>query len=337
MVKQVNWLGDVVIGLPALRAIRGAFPAAHLSLVVKRELAGFFDGCSWIDEVIPYRLRAGAAGLVDRGRLVAGLRARDFDLAILLPNSFDAAFWAWLAAVPERVGFATDARGWMLTRRAAPGPQATEGHQVHYLLEMLHQTLGIEGSPGDFAIEPAERNRERMRAWLAERRPTNGRLIALAPAAAFGPAKEWPAANYAELINLMAERFGADCVLVGAPNERAKCESIAATSKRGALVAAGETGVGELVALMSLCDAFAGNDSGSMHVAGALGIPTVGIYGSTRPWRTGPLGPRAATLYHQIECSPCLQRTCRFGHYDCLRGITPGEVVEALAKLGVFS
>src|SRR4029079_12019022 len=125
--------------------------------------------------------------------------------------------------------------------------------------------------------------------------------------------------HYARLIDLLAERSGTECVLVGAPSERRKSEEAIAASRSGAVLAAGETSVGEALALLSLSDAFAGNDSGSMHVAGALGKPTVGIYGSTRPDRTGPLGARTKILYKQIECSPCLQRTCRFGHYDCLK------------------
>jgi heptosyltransferase-2 len=125
-------------------------------------------------------------------------------------------------------------------------------------------------------------------------------------------------------------------VLVGAPGERAACERIAAATRHGARIAAGETTVGEAVALLARCQGFAGNDSGSMHVAGALGIPTVGIFGSTNPQRTAPLGARTRVLYHRLPCSPCLQRTCRFGHYDCLQRISAQEVDDALVQLGVF-
>ena len=138
------------------------------------------------------------------------------------------------------------------------------------------------------------------------------------------------------LIDLLAQRDDAECVLVGSAGERRKCEEVVAASKAGALIAAGETSVGELLALLSLCDGFAGNDSGSMHVAGALGIPTVGLFGSTNPERTGPLGPKTTVVYHRIECSPCLQRTCRFGHYNCLTQIAAEEVAHALHELGAF-
>ncbi len=337
LVKEVNWLGDVVMSLPALKAVRRAFPHARLSVLIKRELASFFDGTTWIDEVIPYTVTTGLRGLVDRCKIVAALRARHFDLAVLFPKSFDAALWPALARIPHRAGVASDARGWLLTCKTTLGPEILERHQVHSYLQMLRNTLRVEGDARDYVPEVSELHRSTMRAWLnARRHRPAGRLIALAPAAAYGPAKEWPSVSYALLIDVLADRYGAEAVLVGSPHERGKCEAVATVSRAGALVAAAETSVGEAMALLSLCDGFAGNDSGSMHVAGALGIPTVGLYGSTRPERTGPLGTRTRVIYHPIECSPCLEHTCRFGHYNCLTQITAEEVLHALEELGAF-
>jgi len=242
-----------------------------------------------------------------------------------------------LARVPQRVGFATDARGVMLSDKVPYTPALFSGHQSGDYLYLLRATLGIIGDPEDYVLDVDDRHRETARAWLAARRRRDGPLIALAPAAAFGPAKEWPANRYAALIDRLDERYASECVLVGAPGERERCERVAAASRHGALIAAGELTVGEALALLSLCAGFAGNDSGAMHLAGALGIPTVGLYGSTRPHRTGPLGPRTRVLYHQIDCSPCMDRTCRFGHYDCLKRIDTDEVARELAALGAVS
>lgn len=337
LVKEVNWLGDLVMSLPALRAVRRAVPQAHLAVLVKRELASFFDGSTWIDEIIPYALSPGLQGLRDRRRIIAGIRARRFELAVVLPKSFDAALWPALARVPRRAGFVSDGRGWLLTDKAMLTAELTERHQVHDYLYMLRHTLGIDGRADDCRPDVHEPHRAKIQEWLAERRQQpDGRLIALGVAAAYGPAKEWPAERYVALIDLLAERHGVDCVLVGAPGERAKCEQVASASKHGAISAAGVMTVGEAVALLSLCDGFAGNDSGAMHMAAAVGIPTLGIYGSTRPERTGPLGPRTRVIYRQIECSPCLERTCRFGHYQCLTQISPNEVARALKELGAL-
>jgi lipopolysaccharide heptosyltransferase II len=337
LVKEVNWLGDVVMSLPALKAVRRALPQAYLAILVKRELAGFFDGSQWIDEVIPYTVARGLRGIADRRGIVAQIRARRFDLAILFPKSFEAAFWVTLARVPRRAGVVTDGRGPLLTHRARLAADSLEGHQVQQYLNLLRQTVGINGSSDDHRPDIFGPHRSKMRGWLAQRRRrADMKLFALAPGAAFGPAKEWPVAHYATLIDLLAQRDQAECVLVGSAGERHKCEEVAAASRAGALVAAGETSVGELLALLSLCDGFAGNDSGSMHVAGALGIPTVGLFGSTNPERTGPLGPQRRVLYLRLECSPCLERTCRFGHYNCLRQIAAEEVAQALQELGAF-
>jgi lipopolysaccharide heptosyltransferase II len=337
LVKAVNWLGDLVMSLPALRAVRQAYPNAHLAVLVKSDLASFFDGAQWIDDVIPYTIRRGAGGLVDRRALVADIRARRFDLAILFPRSFEAALWVALARVPRRAGFATDARGPLLTHKVGRDPTLLMQHQMHEYLHMLRATLHIAAGDPDPTLEVHEPNRVHVRAWLERvRRIPGGKLIALAVSAAYGPAKEWPAEHYAELIDVLGQTHNAECILVGARGERAKCERVAALSHRGALIGAGEHTVGESIALLSLCDGFVGNDSGAMHVAAAVGIPTLGLYGSTNPARTGPVGARARVIYRQIECAPCLQRTCRFGHYHCLTQITPIEVVAELQALGAL-
>lgn len=335
LVKEVNWLGDVVMSLPALRAVRTAFPRAHLAVLIKQELASFFDGAAWLDEVIPYRLGRGlVARVADRRRIAATLRAGNFDLAILFPNSFDSALWPFLARIPRRAGYARDGRGLLLTDKTRPTPEILETHQVHYYLHLLRETLGLHGSPQDFTPDIHAPSREKMRAFLAQRRRRPAApLVSLAVAAAYGPAKEWPAEHFARLIDLLAERHGAECVLVGAPGERRKAEAVAAQSQAGAVMAAGETSVGEALALLSLCSGFVGNDSGSMHAAGALGLPTVGIFGSSRPDRTAPLGPRTRIVHQDIPCSPCLKRTCRLGHYACLRKLAPETVMAAFEEL----
>jgi heptosyltransferase-2 len=335
LVKEVNWLGDLVISLPALRAVRGAFPAARLSVLVKQELAGFFDGLRWVDEVIAYRIRPGVRGIRDRWRLVRSLAEAKYDLAIVFPKSFEAALWAALARVPERVGLATQGRAILLTRPAPRRNRGELGHQFHDYLDMLRDTLRFDDAGEDGRLEIGEKRRAAAADWLAERRRRpEVPLIALAAGAAYGPAKEWPAEYFVTLVDRLGARF--ECVLVGSPGERARAEEIAAKSRVGAIVAAGATDVGDLIALVSLAAGFVGNDSGAMHVAAALGVPTVGIFGSTSPVLTGPRGPRVRVVSHATPCSPCFDRRCRFGHYDCLTRIDVDAVIRALAALGVW-
>jgi lipopolysaccharide heptosyltransferase II len=332
LVKATNWLGDVVMGMPALRALRRAAPDAHLAVLIRGELATLLAGAHWIDEVIPYRHPAGIDRVRQVPRIVRTIRAGRFDWAIVFPNRPEAALWMFLARVPNRVGYELHRRGPLLTLKARPSDAVRAGHQVHWYLDLLRQTLGVEGSPVDGGMEVDSGAAEKMRAWLAAaRRRPGAPLAALAPAAAYGPAKEWPADRYVELVDRL-DAEGWECVIVGAPPERARCEQVRAKSRAGAVLAAGETSVGDLAALLSLCQGFVGNDSGAMHLAAALGLPTVGLFGSTSPERTGPVGPRAQVLYERIECSPCLARTCRFGHMNCFRPMTAERVLETFLR-----
>jgi heptosyltransferase-2 len=260
--------------------------------------------------------------------IVRTIRAGRFDWAVVFPNYPEAAVWMFLARVPNRVGYALHRRGPLLTHKARPSDAVQARHQTHWYLDLLRQTLDVEGPApnGGFEIDPVAA--EKMRGWLeaAGRRP-GAPIVALAPAAAYGPAKEWPADRYAELVDRL-DAEGWECVIVGAPAERARCEELRAKSRAGAMLAAGETSVAELAALLSLCQGFVGNDSGPMHLAAALGLPTLGLFGSTSPERTGPVGPRAQVLYERIECSPCLARSCRFGHMNCFRPMTAERVLE---------
>jgi lipopolysaccharide heptosyltransferase II len=341
LVKEVNWLGDLVMSLPALREVRRTFSAAKLSVLIRQDLVGFFDGMNWVDEVIPYVSRAGLRGLADQQRIIAAVRARRFDLAVIFPNSFRSALWMSLAGVPRRAGYAIDGRRFLLSDRATPSSSAQERHQSFYWLGMVRDTLRISLASTESASERLELSSQsvaRMREFLAARRRNrDAPLIAISPIAAYGPAKEWPLQRYAELIDLVDKLAGAECLLLGTTSDRPKCEQLVAMGRSGAIVVAGQTDVGELKALLSLCDGFAGNDSGAMHLAAAIGVPTVGIFGSTNPLRTGPVGLRSMTIYHPVECSPCLQRTCRFGHYRCLQAVSPIEVAQALAQLGAFA
>src|SRR5260370_2949161 len=256
LVKEVNWLGDVVMSLPALRAIRRAWPDAHLAVLVKRELASFFDGAAWLDEVIPYSVGRGLSGFMDRRRIVGELRARKFDLGVLFPNSFESALWFAIAGIKRRAGYVADARSALLTLKASRSAEALDRHQVNYWLSMLRET-GVAAevadvTTDDFAIDVHGPHRERMRQFLAENRQrADSPIFAIAPAAAYGPAKEWPAARYGALIDLLAHNDDAEVVLVGAPSERAKCDEVAAASKSGAIVAAGGAGVEGLSGLTS--------------------------------------------------------------------------------------
>ena len=170
IVKTVNWLGDLVMSGPALHAIHDTFPGAHLAVLVRRELASFFDGAMWVNEVIPYRLRGGVAGLRDQLSIVRRISAGHFDLAMVLPNSFQSALWMVLAGVQRRAGYEADRRGFMLTHKVAPRADVERAHQVYHWLTMVAETVGAKGTAEAYHLDVNVQSRDKMRAWLANRR-----------------------------------------------------------------------------------------------------------------------------------------------------------------------
>ena len=335
LVKAANWLGDVVMSLPALRAIRRAWPHARVTVWIRRELAPLFAASPLVDEVLAYDHPVRPLERIRRLLpIVRVARRGDFDLGIVLPNRLEPALCLRLAGVRERVGYSGYRRDALLSRAIPRPADLARRHQVHDALELLRAGFAIDGDPRDVFLDVAPAARERTAARLAAWRSGDAPLVALAPGAAYGPAKEWPADRYATLGDRLA-RAGFVVVLVGSALDRRRCDVVAAAMRAPAIVAAGETTVDELVALLSFAAAFVGNDSGAMHVAGALGVPTVGIFGSTDPRRTAPLGPRTRVLAEPPSCSPCLARTCRFGRAACFDPVDVDATVAALTALGL--
>jgi heptosyltransferase-2 len=242
-----------------------------------------------------------------------------------------------LAGIHRRVGFGRDGRSFLLTD-AVPAPDDIRA--LHQAKQYTHLAMRAGGAEPRESVRLELRDGDHRAAQqLLDELPGDGPVVAVAPGAAYGPAKEWPADHVVALAELLAREHGARILLIGAPGERAKCDELAqriGSLSTGLLVTAGRTSVSEMAALVQQCDGFVGNDSGASHVAAATGTPTVTVFGSTPPDGYHPLGERLSILYAGIECSPCRARTCRFGHYQCLHDITPPMVLERLRALEVF-
>ena len=324
MLRATNWLGDAVMSLPAVRAIRGIFPHAHVAVVARPSVAELYTRESSVDEVIPYA----AQGLAAKREFAAGLRAHRFDCAILLQNAFDAALMAWMAGIPERIGYRRDARGWLLTRAVAvPEPGETPRHERFYYLELLRRAGLMEHFPETKAIHldgiaaAREAGLRRLAEW-----GIHGSVIGISPGAAYGSAKRWLPERFAET----ARRFSSSVLVFGAPSERDLCASVAVQAKGRNL--AGETTLREFIELASVCRLFLTNDSGAMHVASALGVPTVAVFGATDDTTTGPASPVACVVRAHAECSPCLLRECPIDH-RCMTRVTTDQVAAAAIPL----
>jgi len=329
LVRATNWLGDAVMSLPAIRCLRQVFPHAHIALVARPWVADLYARETSIDRVIPYPSQT---GLRAKRRFAAALRGERFDAAILLQNAFDAALICWLAGIPERIGYSRDGRGLLLTRAIpVPEPGDIPRHERFYYLELLRRAGLVERFPetGAIRLEGIEQARQAGQAHL-RKLDTGGPVIGISPGAAYGNAKRWIPERFAAV----AQTFSQASVLIfGSSAERDLCETVA-TQLRGAGIPtqnlAGQTTLREFIDLAAVCRLFLTNDSGAMHVASALGVPTVAVFGATDDTTTGPTGPFARVVREHAECSPCLLRECPIDH-RCMTAVT-AETTAAVAR-----
>jgi heptosyltransferase-2 len=297
-------------------------------------LVDFYAREEGIDRVIPCPK---PKGLRDRRDFAALLRAEQFDGAILLPNSFDAALMAWMAWIPVRIGYNRDGRGLLLTH-AIPVPEAGEipRHESFYYLELLRRAGLLPQLPDVEAIRlsgiDASRDAggRRMAAMGIA-----GPAIGISPGAAYGDAKRWLPERFAEAGRQIAEGLQASILIFGSGPERELCEAVAAPLRSSGVAVhnlAGETTLGEFIDLAAACRLFLTNDSGGMHIASALGVPTIAVFGATDDAGTGPTGPLARVVREPADCAPCLLRECPIDH-RCMTRVSAGRVVETALPL----
>jgi heptosyltransferase-2 len=332
VVRPPNWLGDAVLALPTIAAIRAAFRSAELTIAAPAAVAAVFreDTDAAPDHVL--ELPASRAGVT------AALRGGRFDLAVLLPNSFRSAWQVWRAGIPARWGYATAGRSPLLTRRARRPSSLKVRHQADYY-RALAAGLGIAADPQRLPrIRPSVASQARADALLAERGLTTGApIVALAPGAAYGQAKQWPPDRLAALAARLVTTSGVACVLVGAAYDRAAARAIESWLRAQAPDAAdrvvdlvGRTSLGALVGVAARARVFVSNDSGAMHLAAAVGRPVVALFGPTDERATRPLGDHDV-LAEAVFCRPCMLRDCPIDH-RCMKRLTVDRVYDAVRR-----
>jgi heptosyltransferase-2 len=332
LVRATNWIGDAVMAIPALHAIRSRWPDAELTVLARPAIADLYRGQNLADHLIVYDWRGAHRGLWGRERLAAQLRREKFDTALLLQNAFDAAWLAWRAGIPERIGYARDARSWLLTRAVVvPAKGEIPSHESFYYLELLRRAGWLANLPvvSRIALTVTNESREEARQKLIAAGADPGRMwAAFAAGAAYGSAKCWLPERYAELADRLITAYNADVILFGAPQESEMAARIAAGMRGRAINLVGATNTTELSAHLANCGLFVGNDSGAMHVAAAVGLPVVGIFGPTDPQGTSPVTPSFTPVRQPVSCSPCFLRNCPIDH-RCMTRITVDEVFAA--------
>lgn len=337
LVRATNWVGDAVMSLPALHALRREFPQSEISILARPWVADLYGREPFCDKLIPYHAPRGWKGLGEKWQATSALKKTRFDCAILLQNAFEAAALSWLARIPVRIGYNRDGRGLLLTH-AIPAPQAgeTPPHQRFYYLELLRRAALIKTYPEDpetrltAAPVAAEAGRKKF-AQLNMRTP----VIGVSPGAAYGSAKRWLPERFAQAAIEIAKERNAAVALFGSAQERALCDEVLRLVSEAGISAinmAGHTVLGEFIDMAAACELFLTNDSGAMHIAYALGLPTVAIFGATDHVATGPVGSRSRIVRHAVECSPCLLRECPIDH-RCMTRVGSDQVASVALDL----
>jgi heptosyltransferase-2 len=336
LVRATNWIGDAVMSLPALHALRERFPQARISILARPWVAGLYGRESFCDDLIPYDVPAGRRGWWAKWQVSRQLRQRQFDCAVLFQNAFEAAALVWLARIPVRIGYDRDGRGRLLTHPVTvPRKGETPAHQRFYYLELLRRAGIVTGYSPDAPISLSAAPQAAGEGKRRLRQMSLGTTIGVAPGAAYGGAKRWITERFAESAVRLARERGANVVVFGSIQEspicQVVCKSIIASGLR-CVDLSGKTTLAELIDLMAACDLCLTNDSGPMHIASALGVPTVAVFGSTDAAATGPAGTHSRIVQEQVDCSPCLLRECPIDH-RCMARVETDRVVSVALSL----
>ena len=317
IVRLPNWLGDTVMAVPALRALRAAFPASEM--LVAGPWTSVLAGQGLADVLLTYP-RGWAA------RLRSADHARDFraDVALLLPNSFESALAAWYWGVARRIGFGINGRRFLLTD--GPPLPSPRGHQIdeYLLLAAVAGAPPVTAEPHLEPPPPAADERREVRLWLADAAVAETRPLAgLHLGAAYGDSKVWPVERVIELCRRLT-RAGTTPLLLGTTANAAAADRIVRETGAASLV--GRDRAATLPALLAEVDVVVAGDTGIAHLAAALGTPVVTLFGPTDPALSAPRGP-GAVVRHAVPCAPCFYRTCPIEH-PCMRNITAADVAD---------
>jgi heptosyltransferase-2 len=333
LIRVPNWLGDTMMSTAAVSDVKKMFPKARITVLAKTVFQDFWKSFPGVDQVMV--LEKGFAGF---WRTISRLKAGSFDAALILPTSFSSAFLAFAAGIPERIGCGGEGRELFLTH-VVPRPHPRQKHLVLEYLDLVRQGLDKDlAGVKEVRLQcPVTKGAERglKQVWADTGVPEKKAYIALAPGATYGPAKRWPLPYWRELVRRLLDDRKESLLILGGLEEEAYLkpllEGVSPPDSRRLHLLAGRTTPPILGAMLSRCKLLITNDTGPMHVAAAVGTPTVALFGSTSPTWTRPFGSGHEVIYKHLECSPCFQRTCPIG-YKCLHAISVQEVYQAVQK-----
>ena len=328
LIRVPNWVGDAVMAIPALSAIRERFRSSQITLLGPASVLEIYQGNPLADHFIEMPKKKGLVGILSKWELAGTLRSEKFDLAILFQNAFEAALLSRLAAIPLRLGYGRDGRSFLLTH--AVKLPAEKDHQSEYYLELAGTIPGVSSKRKEapLFVTPSE-NKQAALVLGIHGIKSGDLLIGMNAGAAYGTAKRWSPERFAGIGTRLIREKKAKLILFGGPEERNVADWISKEVGDGVLNLAGTTSMRELMAFLSRCTHFITNDSGPMHLANALKVPLVAIFGPTDWVNTAPSGGKFILVRKGVACAPCLLRDCPVDH-SCMNEVTEEMVYSAV-------
>jgi len=333
LISLPNWLGDIVMSLPTIKGMRWLFPDSHISVLVKASFASIFKYNQDVNEVIAYQRGEKLRKFISGWKIAKTIRDKNFDLALILPRSFNSALIPFISKIPQRVGYAADTRSILLSHAIKRDKELLAQHRVYYYLNLLSHF----GKPVALSSPGIKTGREEEK-WADELlRSLNIKkdipLIGFNAGATYGDAKCWFPERYAQVAEHLIEKYNAHILLFGSKAEsEINLEIARKLPKDRVLNLTGRTDIIQLVTLIKRCRLLITNDTGPMHVASAVGTLIVAVFGPTDYITTAPFGDKHIIVRKNVHCSPCLERTCPTDQL-CMRAVTVEDVFDACAKL----
>jgi heptosyltransferase II len=336
VVRGTNWVGDAVMTVPALRQLRRLLPGAHITLATRPWAKELFADADFLDDMLIYDRRGPWSAV----KQTAEWRKRNFDLAVLFPNAFEAALIPALAQVPVRVGYATDGRGRLLTNPLPLPEWRNSKHEVFYYLNIVAEleralfgSEHVSSAIPDASLQISPRRQSEALDLLRAHGLRDDRaIIAICPGSINSRAKRWPPERYAELADRLIAESNAEVLLIGAREELDVSQQVSQQMANKPVILTGKTSLAQVTAVLNGVDLLITNDTGPAHIAAALGRPTLVIFGPTNPLTTRPFSTVAELVREPPDCAPCMLRDCPIDH-RCMTAISPEMVLERARRL----
>ncbi len=335
-----NWIGDAVMSEPLLAKLKELYPQSHIDVLASPWVAPIYRACVEVNEVIEADLVHKHLQWSLRQQLAKDVRARRYDVCFVLPNSLKSAIIPWLANIPSRIGYRGEMRFGLINRALNNPNKVNRPPMVQHYLALSRKLNEYAISSIDKTVEPrlqiSSQASNAVSTKLSQSSIGQESIYVFCPGAEYGLTKRWPADHFARLAqSLLNAEPEAQIILLGSKSDQVLAQSILAQANNLPQIHnwCGNTSLDEAIALIGMCKALISNDSGLMHIAAALKIPQVAIFGSSDPHHTPPLSNKAKILYLNLACSPCHKRECPLGHLKCLQDISPTMVLDSVKAL----